>query len=56
MTLYLTSLLPGRRLNRRNVIAIQRALSKDAMEKLEPIDRNRLDMLPTRNVTTRSAR
>jgi hypothetical protein len=56
MTLYVTSFLPGRRVKRRNVIAMQRALSKDAREKLEPFDRNRLEMLPKRNVTTRSAR
>src|SRR3981189_325436 len=56
MTVYLTSFLPGRRLNTRNVIAMQRGVSKEGMKKLEPIDRNRLDMLPTRNVTTRSAR
>src|SRR5438093_258834 len=56
MTLYLTFFLPGRRLKRRNVIAMQRAHSSDAMEKLEPIDRNRPAKLPTRQLTRRPAR
>src|ERR1700733_10639762 len=55
MVLYLTSFLPGRRVNRTNATAMHRALTKDEMEKLEPIDRNRLEMFPTRNVTPREA-
>jgi len=56
MTLYLTFFLPGRRRKRRNVIAMQRAHSSYAMEKLEPIDRNRPEKVPTRKLTRRLAR
>ena len=56
ITSYLTAFLPGRRLTRRNVIAMHKALSRDAMEKFEPSERKRPEMLPTRGLTTRSAR
>src|SRR5215471_17672507 len=55
MTLYLTG-FPGGRFNRTTQIAIQRALRREAREKFEPSDRNRLATLPTTYVAKRCAR
>src|SRR4051812_15072227 len=51
ITSYLTGFLPRR--ETRNAIAMHNALSKDAIEKFEPSDRNRPERLPASELTTR---
>ena len=56
ITLYLIAFLPAGRLHTRNAIAMHRALSREAMENVEPSDRRRPEKLATTNRPSASAR